>query len=210
MAALPLITGIARASCRIGGLGSSKQDNASNTPLKITNGRSIIINFNGSNSYRMKRNRFCGFPIGVRLDPMFAAKVCNIIIKDAYLSIPQTERTANEIGTSAINATSLVINIDIKKQEKTRKKVKIRKLPSFDDSFMEATVISPSHSIPFKAIIRLSKHSKVLKSIYCMYAASGGTMNIVINARMTAAVRTGSLRINNFIFKMANTPVFKV
>lgn len=155
----------------------------------------------------MKRNKFCGFPIGVRLDPIFAANVCNTMIKDAYIFILHTERIVSVTGTNAINATSLVISIDEKKQAKTSKKVKFRKLPNFDDSFVETTAISPSHSIPFNAIIRLSRHNNVLKSMYCIYALSGGIMNIVTNARMLAAARTGSLRINDFICLMVNTPV---
>ena len=65
------------------------------------------------------RYRFCGLPTGVSMLPRLAAMVCNVItgIKRLVLPVSVSSITAN--GTNVISATSLVMNIELKKHKKT-------------------------------------------------------------------------------------------
>jgi hypothetical protein len=116
----------------------------------------------------MNRYRFCGFPIGVRLEPILAARVCKIIAIAEYLVKPHSENTDNVIGTKAISATSFVMNIDVKKQMNTSRNVSALRLFMPEANFTDIAESTPSRSIPFSETIRQNRQSNVLKSMYFM------------------------------------------
>lgn len=68
------------------------------------------------------KNKFCGFPSGVKMLPRFAPIVCITIMKaeNFKLSVCFKIKIAN--GTNVIRATSFVINMLEKKQSKIKVK----------------------------------------------------------------------------------------
>ena len=68
----------------------------------------------------------CGAPIGRTIQPTFAAMVCRLTV-NMTKSILSTLINANMLnGTKIINETSFVMNIELKKQVKTKNNTRAR------------------------------------------------------------------------------------
>ena len=120
------------------------------------------------------RKRFCGLPIGVSIEPQFAATVCNTTVSMMYFPETPSERSnviAN--GTNVMSDTSFVTNMLKKKQRNTSTPQRPRTVFTFAQSTLPSVTNTPHRRKPATTVIKLNKSASVFQSMYCIYAADG-------------------------------------
>ena len=122
--------------------------------------------------------------------------VCSTSTPTARFSQPSSSSTNSVKGTKVMSATSLVTAMEVKKGSSTSATPRPRP-PKRLKSRCESTSNTPQDWKPATTAIRHSSRHSTLTSIYPMYAASGGTKNIVMTAHSAATHKTVSLLKNS-------------
>lgn len=160
---------------------------------KIVRGSVILKNSMGDILKYEYINKFCGFPIGVKALPTFAAKVWKIIkfkgFKFAFLPKIRLK------GIKVIKATSFVTNIEEKKVKNTNVNESDMVVLHLDSKYVAILSKTLSFFNAATTIIRLKSKISTLKS---MYSILGLDSNELIKARVVAITRTTSF-LKNFI-----------
>ena len=130
----------------------------------------------------LNRNRFCGLPKGMSIEPRMAAMFSMLMIGRMKRSLPPARNSRMVSGTKMISDTSLVTNIDVKNTPKTRNSdrptmVCIRRVSWISGRKM-FSCLNPSSTV---SII------KSVASVRQSMSDHSRTLGGVMNSAMTAA-----------------------